>query len=92
MATLQDTPTDNISAATNGQTPLLLLVVPHQATMSLSWVTMNTASSAIVDTVPSGIDESTTDPIDVVSTTTATANKVIVGGKEKGGSTARYPN
>ena len=62
--------------------------------MSLSWVTINTATAIIVGTVPSAIDESTTDPIDVVPTTTATTNKLMVcdRGKEGYGSTARYPN
>ena len=78
MAALQDSSTDKISAATNGHTQQSLLVVPNQASMSLSWVTINIGTSAIVDTVHSGIDEFTTHPIDVASTTTPTANKLMV--------------
>ena len=54
------------------------MVVSHQASMSLSWVTIIIGTSAIVGTVPSSIDESTTDPIDVASMTVATANKLMV--------------
>ena len=78
MAALQDTLTDNISAAINGKTQQLLLVVLYQASMSLSWVTINSATSTIVGTVHSDINESTTDPIDVASMTVATANKLMI--------------
>ena len=93
MAALQDTSTGNISAATNGQTQQLLLLASHQASISLSWVTVNTATSAIVGAVPTSIDESTTDPIDVASMTIATANKLMVCDRERGvyRSNARYP-